>query len=132
MNMQLQQIQDWPERAKQADYCVAKLAQACGVSPRTLERHFLQETGKHPKAWLLAKRLEQAGKLLQDGSSVKAAAADLGYKHPNHLTNAFKKHKGYCPTNQSPPSPASTSLKCRVFVDIGAFSLLNWLQLSCF
>jgi AraC-like DNA-binding protein len=101
MNNRLQNIQNWPELARQANWCAGTLAKQHGVSLRTLERYFLKEMGKSPKAWLVEQRQQQASKLLQDGSSVKETAQCLNYKHPNHLTNAFKKHWGYCPTNKT-------------------------------
>ena len=101
MNERLHQIQNWPERAQVARWCANTLAKNCGVSLRTLERYFLKEMGKSPKAWLSEQRQQQAGKLMDNGSSVKAAAELLDFKHSNHLTNAFKKHWGSCPSERS-------------------------------
>jgi AraC-like DNA-binding protein len=103
MNKQLYKIQNWPERAQEANWRAAALAKNCGVSLRTLERYFIKEMGKSPKVWLLEQRQQQADKLLRDGSSVKEAAECLNYKHPSHLTNAFKKQWGYCPTDKPAP-----------------------------
>jgi transcriptional regulator GlxA family with amidase domain len=103
MNTKLNHIQNWHELAKDANWSAAKLAKLCCVSLRTLERHFLKNMGKSPKAWLSEQRLQRAINLLQDGSSVKETAGLLGYKHPNHLTNRFKKHCGHCPTVNPAP-----------------------------
>ena len=103
MNKRLQQIQNWPERAQAAKWCVATLAKDCGVSLRTLERYFLKAMGKHPKAWLAEQRQQRANELIQDGSSVKETAALLDYKHPSHLTNDFKNKWGCCPTGKTAP-----------------------------
>jgi len=100
MNPKLKNIQNWPELAQQAKWSASALARQCGVSVRTLERFFLKKNGKSPKTWLLEQRQQQANLLLRDGSSVKETADCLSYKHPNHLTNAFKKHWGYCPTHK--------------------------------
>ncbi len=105
MNNPLDKIQNWSERATQANYCASKLAKNCGVSLKTLQRHFLKKMGKSPKKWLLEQRRQLAGKLLQNGSSVKETAGLLNYKHQNHLTNEFTKHLGYCPTNKTAPLP---------------------------
>jgi len=105
MNSRLQQIQNWPELAQAANWSAAMLAKKCGVSLRTLERHFVKEMGKSPKAWLSEQRQQQAVILLQNGSSVKVTAGNLGYKHPNNLTNGFKKHWGYCPSNKTVSMP---------------------------
>jgi AraC-like DNA-binding protein len=106
MNTRLRCIQNWSELAKQAKWCATTLAKNCGVSLRTLERSFLKEMGKSPKAWLLEQRQQQADKFLRGGSSVKETAECLNYKHPSHLTNAFKKQWGYCPTDK--PAPMRT------------------------
>lgn len=101
MNKRLHQIQNWPERAQAANWRAATLAKNCDVSMRTLERHFLKEMGKSPKKWLLEQRHQKADKLLQAGLSVKETAVSLDYKHQSHLTNGFKKHWGYCPTDKT-------------------------------
>jgi AraC-like DNA-binding protein len=103
MNGRLHQVQNWPELARQAHWSAAALAKNCGVSLRTLERFFLKEMGKHPKAWLSEQRQQRAHELIQGGSSVKETAARLDYKHPSHLTNEFKKQWGCCPTNKTAP-----------------------------
>ena len=56
MNSKLNYIENWPERAREAQWCVAALAKKSGASTRTLERHFLKEMGKSPKAWLEEQR----------------------------------------------------------------------------
>ena len=103
MNNHLHHIQNWPELGQQAKWCAATLAKNCGVSLRTLERYFLKEMGKSPKVWLSEQRQQQASKLLRDGSSVKETAECLNYKHPSHLTNAFKKQWGCYPTDKPAP-----------------------------
>jgi AraC-like DNA-binding protein len=100
-NSRLKHIQNWPEWARVANWSAATLAQNCGVSLRTLERHFLKEIGKSPKKWLAEQRQQRAFELIQDGSRVKETAALLDYKHPNHLTNAFTKCFGHCPTDKT-------------------------------
>jgi transcriptional regulator GlxA family with amidase domain len=101
MNKRLDQIQDWPERARAAKWCAATLAKHCGVSLRTLERFFQKNMGKSPKQWLSDRRQQRANELIQDGSSVKETAGLLDYRHPNHLTNAFTKHFGHFPTSKT-------------------------------
>jgi len=103
VNRRLHQIQNWPELAPQAHWSAALLAKNCGVSLRTLERYFLKEMGKLPKAWLSEQRQQRANELIQGGSSVKETASQLGYKHPSHLTNEFKKQWGCCPTDKTAP-----------------------------
>jgi len=99
MSNRLEQIQNWPELAEQAQWSVSALAKKCGVSVRTLERHFIQQMGKSPKVWLTGQRQEQARKLLKGGWRVKEVANLLIYKHSSHFTNDFKQHWGQCPSN---------------------------------
>jgi len=103
MNSKLNYIQNWPELAKQANWSASKLAKICGVSMSTLERYFLKRMGKSPKGWLSGQRQQQAAAILQEGVTVKETAYYLGYKHPSHLTNEFKKHWGNCPTYKATP-----------------------------
>lgn len=98
MNTKLYHITNWPELANQVNWKVTALARACGISVSTLERHFLSSQGKSPKKWLAEQRHIQALDLLRSGASVKETAAILGFKHPSHLTNAFKKYGGLSPT----------------------------------
>ena len=103
MSSRLNHIQNWPEIAKETGWTASALAKKCGVSVRTLERHFLAHLGQTPKAWLLGQRQRLAFELLTDGSTVKEAAHRLQYKHASHLTNGFKKHWGHPPTKEAKP-----------------------------
>jgi transcriptional regulator GlxA family with amidase domain len=60
MNSKLNHVKNWPELAQAANWSAAILAKKCGVSVRTLERHFLKEMGKSPKAWLAETRQQLA------------------------------------------------------------------------
>jgi AraC-like DNA-binding protein len=103
MNTRLHHIQNWPKLARATNWSAAALAKKCGVSVRTLERYFLKEMGKRPKAWLSEQRQHRAIALLQDGSTVKETAASLNYKHATHFSREFKEHWGHCPTTKPAP-----------------------------
>lgn len=105
MNARLAKIQDWPELARQVNWSVAKMAKQCGVSVRTLHRHFLDYMGKSTKAWLAEQRQHNAIELLCDGSSIKETATCLGYKQQGSLTRIYKKHFGICPSEHQPKCP---------------------------
>lgn len=92
VNTRLRHIQNWSELAKQAKWSVAQLARLCGVSARTLERHFLKELGKRPKKWLAEQRRLRAIELLKAGDSVKETAGNLGYRHAGHFSREFKEY----------------------------------------
>jgi len=97
MNTKLKYINDWQKLAQEANWSVSTLAKKCGVSTRTLERYFVKNMCKRPKAWLFEQRQSRAIELLRSGSSVKEVAGCLDYKHPSHLTNGLKKQFGQCP-----------------------------------
>jgi len=102
MSLRLNQNQNWPELARQAKWSAAALAENCGVSRRTLHRHFLANWGMNTKTWLAEQRLRDALELLCDGSSVKETAAYLGYKQQSSLTRRYKHQTGICPSLQPP------------------------------
>jgi AraC family transcriptional regulator len=98
MSGRLATINNWPELAAQAHWNVAELADLCGVSVKTLERHFLNTFGKPPHEWMHELRLEQVATGLQNGEAVKLAANKAGYGHPSHCSRDFKKHFGRSPS----------------------------------
>ena len=100
-NSSLNQIQNWPELARQANWSATALAKLCGVSANTLRRHFLKEMWKTPGTWLAEQRQHQAIELLRDGSSIKETACCLGYKQQTNFTRKFKDFWGICPSQQS-------------------------------
>jgi len=109
LNTRLNQIQNWPELARQTSWSATTLAKLCGVSRDTLRRHFLQHFGKTPKVWLADQRQQQAMELLRDGSSIKETAACLGYKQQTNFTRKFKEHWGACPS--LPPAPTAAPIR---------------------
>lgn len=96
MSNRINSEQEWLPLAKEANWSVEKLAVNCGVSSRTLERHFKETMGKTPKAWLSEQRHKQAMKLLRDGLLVKETSSQVGYQHPNNFAREFKKLAGKC------------------------------------
>ena len=106
MNSRLRQIQDWQALARQANWSATGLARICGVSLRTLERHFLKNMGMKPKLWLIDLRHRQAIQMLREGLSVKETALQAGYKYPHHFSREFKNHWGHSPSAMSMRRPA--------------------------
>lgn len=101
----------WPqdERAKIAsqwmtahpdDSCtVSQLAQKAAVSPRTLERIFLEETGLTLGRWRQQARLFHALRLLARGDAAAKVAIQTGYASPSAFTFAFRRFFGTTPGN---------------------------------
>ncbi len=109
-NFRLKHIQNWPELARETKWSASALAKKCGVSVRTLHRHFLQHMGKNTKDWLAEQREHDALELLCDGSSIKETAACLGYKQPNNFTRHYKSRTGISPSRQSAANRVHTQL----------------------
>jgi len=101
VNTKLNHTDDWLSLARQSNWSVARIAEKCDVSVRTLERYFNKTLAKSPKMWLSEQRQIEAIKLLRKGSSVKETASQLGYNHPHHFSRAFKYRWGFFPTADS-------------------------------
>lgn len=102
----LKHIQNWPELARKVKWSAAALAKHCGVSGDTLRRHFIKHMGEKPKIWLAEQRQQHAVELLRNGSSIKEAAACVGYKQQTNFTRKFKEYWGACPSLPPPVHPA--------------------------
>lgn len=79
---------------------VSSLAEAAGVSPRTLERRFLARAGLPPKVLSRLVRFQEVLRRLPDATrwGWAAVAHDCGYADQSHLVRDFREFTG------SPPS----------------------------
>jgi AraC-like DNA-binding protein len=75
----------------------ATLARAVGLGIRTLERHFLTETGLTPARWRRQHALLGALEQLAAGTPIKQVAAAAGYATPSAFTAAFRGTFGNTP-----------------------------------
>jgi len=98
---------DWVALAKNGNYCATKLASACGLSPRQLERRFHAMGRPAPHHWLRDLRMRLAVELIGDQTPIKVVAFDLGYKDPAHFTQDFKRYFGVCPSRFNPRQPGA-------------------------
>jgi len=97
----LNNMQNWEDLACKAKWSASALAKSCRVSRDTLRLHFLKQMGKSPRAWLTENRQQQAIVLLRNGSSIKEAAACLGYRQQTNFARKFKIFWGFCPSQLS-------------------------------
>src|SRR4051794_31383986 len=104
MRSRLNRIGDWDGLARQANYQVAALAEACSVDPRQLGRFFLSTLKMTPGEWLERLRQQDALLFLGTGALAKEAAGKAKYAHASSFSRAFKKIHGFSP-NQLPPAP---------------------------
>ena len=94
----------WEQRAQNAQFRPALLARQCGISLRTLQRHFNRSYGLTVREWLRQVRMCEAYSRLKAGQRVKEVAIDLGYKQVSHFSRDFKLAYGVPPRAVSPPA----------------------------
>jgi len=71
---------------------VAAMARHAGVSPRTFARRFREETGTTPLQWLLARRVEEARRLLEETDlPIDALAWRAGFGTAASLRDHFRR-----------------------------------------
>jgi AraC-like DNA-binding protein len=87
----------WETLAVRAHYRPGELAGLCGISLRTLQRHFSSHYGCTLGAWLKNLRMQQAYSRVARGESIKCVAYDLGFKQLSHFSRVFKEAHGIAP-----------------------------------
>ncbi|MGZ8940068.1 MAG: helix-turn-helix domain-containing protein [Limisphaerales bacterium] len=88
---------DWQSLAISAQFKPGRIATLCGVSARTVQRHFRRSYGCTLGEWLRTYRLEIAYKKMAGGETIKCVAMDLGYKQLSHFSRDFKRQYGCAP-----------------------------------
>lgn len=87
--------QDWIAERYSQKIGINELAQAMGVSRRTLHRHFLAETGAGPADYLQSVRIEASKRMLERAPfSVERIAGLVGYGDPGAYREAFRHRTG--------------------------------------
>lgn len=76
---------------------VVELAPRFGLSPRTLSRLFLFQTGIGFSVWRTQARLLFALKLLEQNLSITRVAQECGYQTTSRFITVFKSHFGVTP-----------------------------------
>jgi AraC family transcriptional activator FtrA len=78
---------------------LAALARHAGVSPRTLARRFAEETGTTPLQWVLAQRVLEARRLLEESDlDIEAVAVRAGFGSAPSLREHFRRATATTPT----------------------------------
>lgn len=75
------------------------VAQEAQISPRTLERRFLEETGLTLRAWRIRCRMEAAGERIRSGQAPEAAGRAVGYASASAFRRVFKEHHHLTPSD---------------------------------
>ncbi|BAU94289.1 AraC family transcriptional regulator [Corynebacterium suranareeae] len=77
---------------------IAEIARRVGLSERTLQRRFLEETGLNVGTWRTRTRLSLAVAYLSDGHTAEWAAHHVGFSGASSLAKAFRTHMGISPS----------------------------------
>lgn len=88
---------EWEHVAEVAEFNPAKMASIRGLSQRHLQRIFKKQLLCTPTHWLRELRCCRAKRLILQGYSSKAAAAELKYATNAHFCREFKKVFGVSP-----------------------------------
>jgi transcriptional regulator GlxA family with amidase domain len=79
-------------------HTLGSLAEFVGMSPRTLARRFVQETGATPHEFVDSARIDSARKLLESTElPLKAVAFDSGFGTTDRMRIVFKERVGVTP-----------------------------------
>jgi len=91
--------QAWMVERLDRPLTVAQIAHHAGRSPRGLHRHFVAQTGSTPLQWLLAQRVLEARRLLQETTlAIEEVAARAGFGTAAALRTHLRRALGTTPT----------------------------------
>lgn len=77
---------------------VSQLAEVAGLSPYHFIRAFRAVNGRTPHQYIVARRMEEARRLLHTGLPVGRVAAEVGYDSTTSFTAAYRRHHGHAPS----------------------------------
>ena len=88
----------WIEENLEAQLTVHQMAQHCGMSERTFNRRFREQTGTTPLQWLLRARVRRAQYLLENtGHGIDRVARQAGFGSPTAFRERFRRVAGVAP-----------------------------------
>jgi transcriptional regulator GlxA family with amidase domain len=91
-------VLQWLQTHAHHDLTLADVAAQAGLSVRTLNRRFHQETGRTPMQWVTGVRIRRAQELLQTTDhGIDRIAHLVGFASPAHFRTQFKRHSGVPP-----------------------------------
>lgn len=94
----LGQVLSWIEANAYRDLTLANIADAAGVSARTLTRRFKDETGQSPMQWVSGVRIRHAQELLETTEhTVDRIAAQTGFPTTSNFRSQFGQVLGVTP-----------------------------------
>jgi AraC family transcriptional regulator, transcriptional activator FtrA len=95
----LEATRAWARERLADPLTVEAMARHANVSPRTFARRFREETGTTPLQWLLARRVLEARRLLEESDlPVETIAAEAGFGNAASLRDHFRRATSTTPT----------------------------------
>jgi transcriptional regulator GlxA family with amidase domain len=95
----LEPTRRWAAERLQEPLGVAAMSRHAGVSPRTFARRFREETGTTPHRWLLARRVLEARRLLEESAEpIEWVAWRAGFGSAASLREHFRRATATTPT----------------------------------
>ncbi|MBS1677974.1 MAG: helix-turn-helix domain-containing protein [Actinobacteria bacterium] len=95
----LESTRAWARERLAEPLTVEAMARHAHVSPRTFARRFREETGTTPLQWLLARRVLEARRLLEESAlPVEEVAAVAGFGNAASLRDHFRRATATTPT----------------------------------
>lgn len=95
----LEPTRAWARERLAEPLSVEAMARHANVSPRTFARRFREETGTTPIQWLLARRVLEARRLLEESDlPVEAVATTAGFGNAASLRDHFRRATATTPT----------------------------------
>jgi AraC family transcriptional regulator, transcriptional activator FtrA len=95
----LEPTREWARRRLAEPLTVEAMARHANVSPRTFARRFREETGTTPLQWLLARRVLEARRLLEESDlPVEDVALRAGFGNAASLRDHFRRATATTPT----------------------------------
>lgn len=89
---------EFMEKNFQQNVPLVQFAKACGRSLATFRRDCMRELGTTPTRWLIARRLDEARRLILEGQRPGEILIGLGFESFSHFTRRFKQRFGYLPS----------------------------------
>lgn len=94
----LEPVLTWMEENCAKELTLEDVAAYAGMSTRTLNRRFREQTGTTPLQWLLRVRVRRAQHLLEaTGHAVDRIAGEVGFGSPTAFRERFKRVVGTSP-----------------------------------
>lgn len=95
---QLRAVQDYVEANLDQDLSLAELSAVAGFSVSHFKELFRQAAGMPVHRFVLARRVQRASQLLQEGKlSSSEIALEAGFAHPSHMARCVRRFTGHAP-----------------------------------